>query len=117
MSDKKNNSAANSKKTATKKIIGRPFQKGQSGNPSGRPTIDPKFTEIAKSKSLDALNTLIKIYENEREQSADRIRAASLVLAYGVGKPIETLNLNSDEQPVNKVEVVIKRADDGPSKN
>ncbi len=44
------NTAANSNETA-KKVIGRPFKRGESGNPSGRPKL-PEDVRVMKDEAL-----------------------------------------------------------------
>jgi hypothetical protein len=40
---------------------GRPFQKGISGNPGGRPKVLGDVQELAREKSPEAINTLTDI--------------------------------------------------------
>lgn len=83
-----------SKQTNKKVVRGRPFLKGQSGNPGGRPAIDPQFVELAKTKSLVALEKVVDIIEGKvkRVPKIVYLKACELVMAYGVGKPVETVD-------------------------
>lgn len=85
-----------------KKQIGRPFQKGQSGNPSGRKPIDPEVRNAAhltKEKLITILNEFINL---DREQIALKLqdpKATMLELAVGhiiakAAKDGDTLRLN-----------------------
>ena len=40
---------------------GKPFQKGVSGNPGGRPKVLSDVQELARQRSPEAINTLVKI--------------------------------------------------------
>ena len=100
--------AANSDQTP--KVVGKPFQKGQSGNPSGRPKTPPEFTELAKSKSIPALMTLIDIMENMKNKPQDRIKSAEIVMAYGIGKPQQQIDLSNSD---GSFKVTVEYVDDG----
>lgn len=61
---------------------GRPFQKGQSGNPTGRPKRDREIEELARQHTPAAIAALVAALNDK-----DRVQAAALLLAYGFGKP------------------------------
>jgi hypothetical protein len=65
---------------------GRPFGKGESGNPGGRPRVEGEIRELARQHTGTALRTLIEIAERGENESA-RVAAANSVLDRGWGKP------------------------------
>jgi hypothetical protein len=83
-----NKLAGNSMKTAIKspRGKGKPFPKGVSGNPSGRPPKDPEISETLKLKSLEAVNKLIKLMDSEDERVA--LSAVNSFLDRALGKPV-----------------------------
>lgn len=87
-----------------------PFQKGQSGNPGGRPS--PKRQELD-----DLLNTVFT--KRRRKQVLERLiqdaeagehAARTLLLAYAYGKPVERHEVTgADGEPLFKI---YERTDD-----
>ena len=60
------------------------FLSGHSGNPSGRPKDEHQVTELARSYSAEAIETLVDLMRNAKE---DRVRgtAAQSLLDRGWG--------------------------------
>lgn len=85
--------AAKSTKT-TKKVPGRPFAKGQSGNPSGRPKVNPEVKEILKAASPDAARKLVELVGSKTEKIA--LAAATEILDRTMGRPETTGKLQVD---------------------
>ena len=71
---------------------GRPFQKGVSGNPGGRPKVLGDVQELARQKSPEAINTLSTIMHNEKAPPAARVAAANALLDRGYGKPTQPIS-------------------------
>jgi hypothetical protein len=67
--------------------IGKPFQKGQSGNPGGRPKAVAEVKELARAHTSEAIETLVSIMSNPKAAPAARVSAANALLDRGYGKP------------------------------
>ena len=69
----------------------------------GRPKkISPEFSELVKTKSVDALERLMSITEDSDAKPETVIKACETVMAYGYGKPT-----NSSGDKDSDVKVVI----------
>lgn len=81
-------SAENSGKQQKAKPRGKPFVKGQSGNPGGRPKGYDSFREgFREEKDLSVIKKrLMDIFSEESAKDSDVIMAARLWYEYGFGK-------------------------------
>lgn len=68
------------------------FQKGQSGNPGGRPKVVAEVRELARSYTEQAIASLAKIATAGRSEAA-RVSAASALLDRGWGKAAQHVDL------------------------
>jgi len=80
------NSAETANETAKPKRRGpgRPFPKGRSGNPGGRPKVYAEFQELCRSQTPEAIATLVSAL---KAGDASSVAAARVLLEYGWGKP------------------------------
>lgn len=75
-------------------MVGRPFEKGVSGNPSGRPKADPTLREMARGHTETALRVLVEVMTKSDAPPSARVSAAESILSRGHGKPESTNNVN-----------------------
>ena len=68
-----------------KRGTGKPFAKGRSGNPGGRPKANPEVKEILKAASPDAARKLVGLLESRTEKIA--LAAATEILDRTMGRP------------------------------
>src|SRR5271167_761809 len=64
------------------------WQKGQSGNPSGAPKRASEVALLARTYSLEAIQTLATIMLDREVKPRDRAYAADIILERGLGKPL-----------------------------
>ena len=67
------------------------FQKGQSGNPNGRPKKVDDIAKLARENGDKALRKLVKLIDSEDDRVA--LQAATAVLDRAVGKPKQALDV------------------------
>lgn len=90
-------SAANSTKTAPgrhKTAPGRPFEAGQSGNPSGRPKVPTDIKEAFRVLSYRSVEVLAGLLSSSKE--AIRAKAAEVILDRAWGKPAQMQDISLD---------------------
>ena len=52
------------------KMVGRPFQKGRSSNPGGRPKIVGEVRELARQQAPEAIDALVRIMMEGKSEAA-----------------------------------------------
>ena len=72
------------------------FEKGQSGNPGGRPKKSEELVQAARDKTMAALDTLATIMTNKRAPAAARVAAAREILDRGWGRPTQDVRLEAE---------------------
>lgn len=79
---------------------GRPFEKGRSGNPGGRPKVVGEIRELARQHGRPrAINELARLAVKGRSESV-RVAAIRELLDRGYGKPTQSFDGTFDGPPV-----------------
>lgn len=96
------NSMDNSGRTATEQQItagnssapqrGRPFKKGRSGNPNGRPVIPQEVKEMLRAATPKAARLLIDTIEDDKAKLETRLDCAKTVLDRVYGKASQPID-------------------------
>ncbi len=96
---------------------GRPFDKGKSGNPGGRPRRTPEEAELieaCRTKTREALGTILQLMD-ESDNDRVRLAAAQYVIERGWGKAPEriellaaTVGLSTEELDLSPVAVYLR---------
>ncbi len=73
----------------------RPFQKGQSGNPSGRAKTIKEVRDMAREEAPRAFRRVVKLIDSEDERVA--FVAAQEVLNRAYGKPTQQVEVRRQE--------------------
>src|SRR5262245_3609301 len=92
--------------------IGRPFQKGQSGNPGGRPKEIAEVKELAREHMPAAIEALVSIMNNTKASDAARVSAANALLDRGYGKPPQHITDESARSYVVRLPEVANSAEE-----
>lgn len=80
-----------------------PFAPGQSGNPSGRPAVDPELRDAARKHTKRAIEILAKWMEGNDPRAS--VAACSQLLDRGYGKPAQAITGADGD---NELKIVIR---------
>jgi hypothetical protein len=96
----------------------KPFQKGKSGNPSGRPKKQPvdEITDKAREYAQKALFTYVDVMSDEEAPHSARVTAATEILNRGFGKAKQEMDVSHNLTISDAFERLISRinGDTGP---
>jgi hypothetical protein len=84
---------------------GRPFPKGVSGNPGGRPKVLGDVQELARQHTTTAVETFVSIMTNSKAPPAARVSAANALLDRGYGKASQHITGEGRSDFIHFIEV------------
>ena len=84
--------AESSGKATKRRGPGKPFAKGQSGNPGGRKAVPQEVKEMLKAATTDAAKLLINTISDDQAKLDIRIRCAEVVLDRVYGKAAQPID-------------------------
>jgi Family of unknown function (DUF5681) len=82
-----------------RRSFGRPFKKGQSGNPSGRSKDKHTISQLAKAYTEEAIEKLAAIMRTGKTEQA-QVRAAEALLDRGWGKAPQHVGGSETGEPM-----------------
>lgn len=74
------------------------FEKGESGNPGGRPKGLGDIREMARPHTGTAINKLVAVMNDDKASPSAQVAAASAILDRGWGRPAQTIDANINSQ-------------------
>ena len=82
-------------------MIGRPFQRGSSGNPGGRPRAAHSIQELARRHAPEAIKTLADIAKNGTPSARVSAAIALLDRAYGKAPTFSTSDTQAFKRAID----------------
>lgn len=93
MNDAENDDTGRSDAHARRVANLKPFQPGQSGNPSGKSKTTKTVRDIAKKNGAAAIRKMVELIGSDDDRVA--LQAAVAILDRAVGKPTQTTKLDA----------------------
>lgn len=90
--------------TPVKKVVGKPWQKGVSGNPNGRRPVPPEIRQALTSLVPEAVARLSDIVRHSKDDKLV-MEAVKVVLDRVYGRPSQSLDIESNNN--HTVEVIL----------
>jgi hypothetical protein len=75
------------------------FQKGQSGNPGGRPKAIVEVQELARAQTAASIRALVRVRDAKDAPPAAVVAAATVLLDRGWGRPTQSHELRHHIEP------------------
>jgi hypothetical protein len=91
---------AGSSKISTRPVPGRPFEKGQSGNPLGRPRGQAGFAAWLRDQTKDGKEVgafVLSVLRNKKVDIRTRLEAATWIANRAFGTPIQAHEVTGAE--------------------
>ena len=82
------------------RVVGRPFPKGVSGCPGGRPRQD--VTALARAHTVDAIEALVAALKRPKEA----VPAAVALLDRGWGRPVQAISADPEHPPLQQLHLL-----------
>lgn len=72
------------------------FLPGQTANRGGRPRRLQEFTELAQQHTPEAFEAVLDVLRDPEAKTADKLKAADMILDRGLGKPLQANQVEID---------------------
>ncbi len=82
-------------------MVGRPFEKGRSGNPGGRAKENPEVKTLARQNAPRAIKRIIELMDSKDERVA--LAAANAILDRAYGKPRQNIDAPAEHRFVAEI--------------
>jgi hypothetical protein len=73
-------------------------QKGYTGNPGGRPAMDPELKKAVQGYARDAIEYLAGVLSDPNAKPDHRIKAAEVLIDRGFGKAVQAIDATLTER-------------------